>query len=77
MLHGLGGTTNTFQPQMETLRGYRVVRLDLPGSGRSPVPHDAPTFAGFCAAVVATLSRPSVSQKPISSAIPSAPSSVR
>ena len=26
MLHGLGGTSNTFQPQMDALRAYRVVR---------------------------------------------------
>ena len=38
MIHGLGGTSNMFQPQMETLRPYRVIRVDLPGSGRSPVP---------------------------------------
>ncbi|MCC5811525.1 MAG: alpha/beta fold hydrolase [Ectothiorhodospiraceae bacterium] len=36
MLHGLGGTSNTFTPQMPVLRsGYRVIRPDLPGSGRS------------------------------------------
>ncbi len=47
MIHGLGGTSNLFQPQMETLRGYRVVRVDLPGSGRSPAPQETPTFARF------------------------------
>jgi pimeloyl-ACP methyl ester carboxylesterase len=46
MLHGLGGTSNLFQPQMVALRSYRVIRIDLPGSGRSPVPQE-PTFAGF------------------------------
>ena len=40
MVHGLGGTTNTFQPQIAALSGYRVIRIDLPGAGRSPVPHD-------------------------------------
>jgi 3-oxoadipate enol-lactonase len=38
MLHGLGGTSNTFQPLLPSLAGYRVVRPDLPGSGRSPPP---------------------------------------
>jgi pimeloyl-ACP methyl ester carboxylesterase len=47
MLHGLGGTSNLFQPQMETLRSWRVIRIDLPGSGRSPVPQENPTFVGF------------------------------
>lgn len=36
MVHGLGGTSNTFTPQMPLFRsGYRVIRPDLPGSGRS------------------------------------------
>ena len=38
MLHGLGGTSNTFEPQMPVLAGFRVIRPDLPGSGRSAVP---------------------------------------
>jgi pimeloyl-ACP methyl ester carboxylesterase len=39
MIHGLGGTSNTFTPQMAVLAGrYRTIRPDLPGSGRSPVP---------------------------------------
>ena len=38
MIHGLGGTSNMFQPQMQALSGYRVIRVDLPGSGRAPRP---------------------------------------
>jgi 3-oxoadipate enol-lactonase len=38
MLHGLGGTANMFEPQMRTLANFRVVRLDLPGAGRSQLP---------------------------------------
>ncbi|MBE7367509.1 alpha/beta fold hydrolase [Ramlibacter pallidus] len=34
-LHGLGGTSNTWTPLMPALGGYRVIRPDLPGSGRS------------------------------------------
>jgi pimeloyl-ACP methyl ester carboxylesterase len=38
MLHGLGGTSNTFCPQVLGLGGrYRTIRPDLPGSGRTPV----------------------------------------
>ena len=33
MIHGLGGTSNMFQPQMAALGSYRVIRLDLPGAG--------------------------------------------
>jgi 3-oxoadipate enol-lactonase len=38
MIPGLGGTSNMYQPQLASLVGYRVIRLDLPGSGRSPCP---------------------------------------
>ena len=38
MLHGLGGTSNSFQTMLPALAGYRVVRPDLPGAGRSPTP---------------------------------------
>ena len=38
MLHGLGGTSNTFCPQVIGLGGrYRTIRPDMPGSGRTPV----------------------------------------
>jgi pimeloyl-ACP methyl ester carboxylesterase len=36
MIHGLGGTANTFTPVMAAVARHRVVRFDLPGSGRSP-----------------------------------------
>jgi 2-keto-4-pentenoate hydratase/2-oxohepta-3-ene-1,7-dioic acid hydratase in catechol pathway/pimeloyl-ACP methyl ester carboxylesterase len=41
-VHGLGGTTNFYEPQASALASrHRVVRFDLPGAGRSP-------FAGPC-----------------------------
>lgn len=52
MIHGLGGTSNMFQPQMQALSGYRVIRLDLPGSGRSPRPIDPLTIEMMSEAVV-------------------------
>lgn len=37
LVHGLGGTANVWQPQVQTLSAsHRVVRFDLEGSGRSP-----------------------------------------
>lgn len=37
MVHGLGGTSNVWGPQAQVLsRYFRVIRPDLPGSGRSP-----------------------------------------
>lgn len=34
-IHGLGGSSNTWTPVLSALQGHRVVRIDLPGSGRS------------------------------------------
>ena len=34
-VHGLGGSSNTWTPLMPALARHRVVRIDLPGSGRS------------------------------------------
>lgn len=38
LIHGLGATSNSWQPVMGALSGMRVIRPDLPGAGRSPVP---------------------------------------
>ncbi|MEM7171429.1 MAG: alpha/beta hydrolase [Pseudomonadota bacterium] len=35
MVHGLGGTSNSFQTLLDVLGDYEVLRLDLPGAGRS------------------------------------------
>ncbi|MBS7806024.1 alpha/beta hydrolase [Variovorax sp. PCZ-1] len=35
MLHGLGGSMNVWAPLMPALQNYRVIRIDMPGSGRS------------------------------------------
>ena len=34
-VHGLGGSSNTWTPLMPALARHRVIRVDLPGSGRS------------------------------------------
>jgi pimeloyl-ACP methyl ester carboxylesterase len=34
-VHGLGGTSNTFTALMPAMARHRVIRVDLPGSGRS------------------------------------------
>lgn len=38
MLHGLGGTSNSWQALVPSLAGFRLIRPDLPGAGRSPTP---------------------------------------
>jgi 3-oxoadipate enol-lactonase len=34
-VHGLGGSSNTWTPLMPAMARHRVIRVDLPGSGRS------------------------------------------
>jgi 3-oxoadipate enol-lactonase len=46
-IHGLGGTSNSFQALLSALDGFRCVRPDLPGSGRSPTPAGKLTMDGF------------------------------
>jgi 3-oxoadipate enol-lactonase len=55
MLHGLGGTSNMFQPQMRALADFRVIRLDLPGAGRSPRPVERLTMQTIADAVLDVL----------------------
>ena len=41
LVHGLGGSTNTWYPQANILkRDLKVIAYDLPGSGRSPLRDD-------------------------------------
>ncbi len=51
MVHGLGGTSNSFQPLMPYLDGFRVLRPDLPGAGRSGYRPGKPGIPGLAAAV--------------------------
>jgi pimeloyl-ACP methyl ester carboxylesterase len=55
LVHGLGGTSNTFQPMLSAFSGYRCLRPDLPGSGRTPRPYETLTLAHMVAAVLDVL----------------------
>ena len=58
MSHSLGLTLDMWQPQAEVLaRDYRVVRYDLRGHGRSPVPPGPYQIGDLGADVVALLDR--------------------
>ncbi|MCP4329464.1 MAG: alpha/beta fold hydrolase [Alphaproteobacteria bacterium] len=55
MVHGLGGTSNSFQPLIGGLDGFRVLRPDLPGAGRSATRPGLPGLAGLASAVRDTM----------------------
>ena len=56
-VHGLGGSSNTWTPVMPALARYRVIRIDLPGSGRSSGVSGALTIARLADAVRSVCSR--------------------
>ncbi len=49
-IHGLGGTSNSFTPQMPVLATMRAIRPDLPCSGRS-ANTEKPSIGSFAAAI--------------------------
>jgi 3-oxoadipate enol-lactonase len=53
-VHGLGGSSNTFQPLLGSLNGYRCVRPDLPGSARSKLPHEKLSISLFVKILIET-----------------------
>lgn len=55
MVHGLGGTSNTFQPLLPALSAHKVIRPELPGSGRSPLPAEPLSIDVFVAALLSLL----------------------
>lgn len=55
MVHGLGGSSNTFYPQTGLLaRWFKVIRPDLEGSGRSAL-NGTLSIPGFAADIVALM----------------------
>jgi 3-oxoadipate enol-lactonase len=55
-IHGLGGTSNTFTPQAAALAGrFRLIRPDLPGSGRSPLGEERLSITTLVAAMLRVL----------------------
>ena len=51
MVHGLGGSSGSFELLMPALDGFCALRLDLPGAGRSALRPGRPGLAGLATAV--------------------------
>jgi pimeloyl-ACP methyl ester carboxylesterase len=56
-VHGLGGSSNTWTPLMPALARHRVVRIDLPGSGRSQQAEGPLSIARYVESLVTVCSR--------------------
>lgn len=50
-VHGLGGSSNTFETMMPAVAGFRVLRPDLPGAGRSPYRPGRPGLGALVSAL--------------------------
>jgi 3-oxoadipate enol-lactonase len=53
-VHGLGGSSNSFQTLMHDMRDFRCLRVDLPGSARSRLPHEKLTIEWLVRSVTET-----------------------
>lgn len=51
-VHGLGASSNSFQPLIGALDRHRLIRLDLPGSARSKLPYEKITLDNLVRAVI-------------------------
>jgi 3-oxoadipate enol-lactonase len=61
-VHGLGGSSNTFTSLMPALARHRVIRIDLPGSGRSQRVEGLFSIQRFVDAVLSIMTRLSVAR---------------
>lgn len=61
-VHGLGGSSNTFTPLMPVLARHRVLRIDLPGSGRSQRAEGGLSIERYRDAVLSALTRLNIRQ---------------
>ena len=61
-VHGLGGNSNTFTPLLPALARHRVIRIDLPGSGRSQRVEGVLSIEGYVETLLSVCARLGVSR---------------
>lgn len=61
-IHGLGGSGNSFTPLMPAMARHRVLRIDLPGSGRSQAAEGELTIARYVESVRALCGRAGIAR---------------
>jgi 3-oxoadipate enol-lactonase len=54
-IHGLGGSSNNWTPVLAAFEGFRVLRVDLPGSARSPLPAEPLSIASYVKTILGVL----------------------
>ncbi|MDQ0313641.1 alpha/beta fold hydrolase [Amorphus orientalis] len=62
LVHGLGGTSNSFQPLLGAMSGFRLVRPDLPGAGRSALQAGKPSVEAIVDALTAAMGHLGISR---------------
>lgn len=55
MIHGLGGSSNTFQAMLPRLGNFMVIRPDLPACARSKTPQESLSIADMATSLLALL----------------------
>lgn len=54
-IHGLGGSSNNWTPVLPAFEGRKVIRIDLPGSARSPLPGQTLSIDSYVETIVSVL----------------------
>ena len=54
-IHGLGGSSNNWTPVLPAFEGRKVIRVDLPGSARSPLPEQKLSIDSYVDTIASVL----------------------
>jgi 3-oxoadipate enol-lactonase len=64
-IHGLGGSSNNWTPVLPAFEGSKVIRIDLPGSARSPLPEQKLSIDSYVNTIASVLRELQVSHADI------------